>query len=612
MRNLLRDAISREDIQSILDAGPGTGVLPARTSPRWRASPRLGNVATAIVDRAREEAEEALSELTDELYAVFHQTGERQSFERVYFERRRRLGRAAMAVLLAGDRERFQGSLVAKMTGTMAEFSWALPAHVSAPSGKDPAVIDLFSAETANTMAELAVVFADCLPDELIRQVKERLRQQFFENYLNRHADFAWVDAGMNWNAVCHQGVLGAALTLEEDTVLLAKMLELARGYLPCFLNGFGADGSTSEGPGYWQYGFGRFAELNAQLEARTDGALSLFAFDPQVEAIARFAPACVLSGGHFVNFSDGPRVGNLDPALLFYLAGRLPESGAREETGIALRAMAEQGLDLQAVRCDFFHLARVFTRCPAETGDTGAARPDVYFPEWGVVVARGEDGAGNRWEFAAKAGHNAEHHNHNDCGSFLVNVNAVPVLVEIGAPEYTADYFGPGRYEHLAARSSGHSVPLVNGCEQNAGREFEARILECTMDDRHVVFRLDLTRCYPEVAAARSVVRSFVFDKDAGTIRMEDRCEFDGEGTFESVLMTESEVVAGKDVLLLSGTVEVRFPEGTSLGGVDRLFYPQHNSGAPREVNRIRFVPAGLSKVVSLLIRAVPCQGID
>ena len=108
-------------------------------------------------------------------------------------------------------------------------------------------------------------------------------QKQVFENYLERDPPFHWAGLPMNWNAVCHQGVLGAALAIEEDHTLVARMLVRAASALPVFLSGFGDEGSTSEGPAYWSYGFGRFSELNAQLEHRTRGELSFFESDEKI-----------------------------------------------------------------------------------------------------------------------------------------------------------------------------------------------------------------------------------------------------------------------------------------------------------------------------------------
>ena len=83
------------------------------------------------------------------------------------------------------------------------------------------------------------------------------------------------------------------------------------------------------------------------------------------------------------------------------------------------------------------------------------------------------QDGEGNG--FAAKGGNNDENHNHNDIGHFLCVFHGEMLLTDLGAGEYTKDYFGDGRYDILCNRSMGHSVPLVNGREQCAGREYRA-----------------------------------------------------------------------------------------------------------------------------------------
>ncbi len=78
-----------------------------------------------------------------------------------------------------------------------------------------------------------------------------------------------------NWNAICHEGVVGSALTIERDHYLVARMLMFMKRYLPIYLSGYGNDGGCSEGPAYWQLGFGWLCALNEQLEIRTNGKLS-------------------------------------------------------------------------------------------------------------------------------------------------------------------------------------------------------------------------------------------------------------------------------------------------------------------------------------------------
>ncbi len=112
----------------------------------------------SIRQLAAKEIGKPMPELTDELYHEFYVNGSRLPFESAYFERRRRLARAAISALLDESPERGQwlDSLREKTRRVFSEFSWALPAHVNSPSGRDPLHIDLFAAETANLMARTA------------------------------------------------------------------------------------------------------------------------------------------------------------------------------------------------------------------------------------------------------------------------------------------------------------------------------------------------------------------------------------------------------------------------------------------------------------------------
>ena len=46
------------------------------------------------------------------------------------------------------------------------------------------------------------------------------------------------------------------------------------------------------------------------------------------------------------------------------------------------------------------------------------------------------------------KGGHNAENHNHNDVGSFVVALGRATPLVDPGSEVYTARTFSPRRYD--------------------------------------------------------------------------------------------------------------------------------------------------------------------
>ena len=142
-------------------------------------------------------------------------------------------------------------------------------------------------------------------------------------------------------------------------------MLAVAGPCLRTFLKGFGEDGSTSEGPGYWVYGFGRYAMLNEQLETATSGALSIFEKDEHVRRIAAFAPALAFSNGYLVNFSDGHRSGRLGTVLLAYLGERLELPALVEESAAVYRHLEKAGVDLHEQRCDLFFGRAFFSTVP-------------------------------------------------------------------------------------------------------------------------------------------------------------------------------------------------------------------------------------------------------
>ncbi len=110
---------------------------------------------------AEVESGELLPELTENLYQDFYKTGARSNFEAIYFERRRRLSRAAICALLEPEDSRWMASTRYKTHEILDEFSWALPAHINTFSGKDPMHIDPFAGETANLMAHLVDLFGD-------------------------------------------------------------------------------------------------------------------------------------------------------------------------------------------------------------------------------------------------------------------------------------------------------------------------------------------------------------------------------------------------------------------------------------------------------------------
>jgi hypothetical protein len=157
------------------------------------------------------------------------------------------------------------------------------------------------------------------------------------------------------------------------------------------------------------------------------------------------------------------------------------------------------------------------------------------WFADAQVYTGRAAPGFGA----AIKGGHNQEHHNHNDVGSFVVARGDRAVQVDPGLEVYTARTFGPERYASQVLNSYGHAVPVVAGRLQPAGREFAARVQSTSFtaaEDRVV---LDLKRAYA-VPTLRSLVRTFTLRRaPRPEIVIRDAIEFTEPSAFETALVT-------------------------------------------------------------------------
>ena len=119
-----------------------------------------------------------------------------------------------------------------------------------------------------------------------------------------------------------------------------------------------------------------------------------------------------------------------------------------------------------------------------------------------GIQVAAGRRRAGPPVSICALGGHNAESHNHNDVGNFVVYLDGNPVLIDVGVESYTAKTFSSKRYEIWTMQSAFHNLPTINGVMQAAGRQYEARDVSFHADDAAAEFSADLAAAYPKEAA--------------------------------------------------------------------------------------------------------------
>lgn len=469
------------------------------------------------MSEAREAAERYRSEVLPacsySLWKLFHETGSRTEYEAEYFAKRGRLNAFALLVLSGGAQEDLD-ALENTIWAICDECTWALPAHVPAEMEVEKwfAFIDLFAAETGFALCEMESLLGDKLSEPVQSRIRCEVRRRILEPYMqSKENPFWWESVESNWAAVC-AGSVGAAFLYQAEEDEIAKVLPRIEQTMQCFIKSFSDDGVCLEGYGYWQYGFGFFVYFAELLRQYTSGKQDWFTW-PKVEKIAEFQQNAILNDGFAISFSDGQVTYTHNIGLSQFLHRRFPKVTVPE---------AKYNAHFDSDHCHrWSHFIRNFAWAQEECGLTDEKKErTTYLPGAGWYIR--ETG---KYSLAAKAGHNAEQHNHNDVGSFLLCAAGQPILCDLGCGEYTKDYFGEKRYTFLVNGSRGHSVPVVAGEYQKLGREYCGTVTEAGEN----VFELEFSKAYG-LDALQSLVRRFSFGLSC--VEISDRFVLDGMKT--------------------------------------------------------------------------------
>ena len=176
-----------------------------------------------------------------------------------------------------------------------------------------------------------------------------------------------------------------------------------------------------------------------------------------------------------------------------------------------------------------------------------------VYFSGQQWMISRADADDENSLILAAKGGNNGENHNQNDVGNFIVHYGGESLIVDLGSGTYTRDYFSRKRYEILVNSSWGHNVPLINGCQQPAGAQYVAQVVEHSRDTAcrvsTDVLELELKGAYPREAKLESLRRRMSLHRNADDswIEIDDAIRLDEKtGACRCPLYTFGEVTQG------------------------------------------------------------------
>ncbi len=493
--------------------------------------------SAGVVAQAEKLVDLPVPALGDDLFLDYSRTGNRDRGQAVLFARRDWAATLTLAECLE-NKGRFLRPLTNLIAAICAERTWVYPAH----DGKldnfygRTIELDLRATAVAWDLATADYLLGDRLPAETRRLIRENVRRRVLDPFRDmvegRRAEIGWMRATHNWNAVCLAGVTGAALALEDAPEQRAWFIVAAEVYIRFFLKGFTPDGYCSEGLGYWNYGFGHFVMLGETIRAATGGRVDLLA-DPAARSPALFATRAEILNGIYPTIADCSPGTRPDAPTARYLGERfgLSPSGDRS------RAFSQSSRGIFATVLFSFLPDELPAAQRAERA--GDSRLRTWFKDGGVLICRSAPEAKAPFAAVLKGGHNAEHHNHNDVGSFSVVAGSAMVICDPGAEVYTARTFSSKRYDSKVLNSYGHAVPVVAGKLQRTGAEARAVVLRSDFGNDEDTLALDLRSAY-DVPELKKLERTFRFRRAAtASLSVRDEVEFSTPQRFETALIT-------------------------------------------------------------------------
>jgi hypothetical protein len=503
-----------------------------------------------ITKGLRDQYAVAVPPWSDAAYLEFLKTGERPAGERMM-----KVRQALLTPLVLAECIEYKGKYINAIAKVLEELvsqpTWVFPASDQRLETfrKERYFVDLNAADVADQIAQALYLLRGRIPASLEAKAQQALERRVFDP-MRLSIDGAvvkgheWLGFKNNWIPICFEGVVSAALVSLPDRSERARFILASAHYLQGYLSGFEADGYSSEGLAYWNYGFGRYLELREVLVRATEGLIDLLA-EPKVHQVAMFGARFAMSRGNAALFGDAA-------------VGTRPDHNA---TVYTMQALNWRNPDYAEYEPPLSLILLVFGRASPYRGTAPQGLLDPlrhYFQDAGVLVSRPGPASSSRLSVTMKSGGNANH-SHNDIGSYVIGIGSdQPVGDPGGVLNYNRKSFGVHRYESRVFNSFGHPVPVVaNGLQKDASK-FKPPKPKVRFGEDLDEFEVDLTGAYSE-PSLKSLTRSMRYSRaETGSVRVTDSFEFASPRSFETAITTRGEVRRLKD-----GSIE--FKQGTS-----------------------------------------------
>jgi hypothetical protein len=586
-QNILSEKYPPEKLEQII-----------QTAAEWHPYPTVSDRAgwekippetrAAQITRAEQHLDCEWKTATAAVFLEFVRNGNRENFEKISFDRRVQLTELVIGECLE-NQGRFLDDIVNGIWAICEESYWGVPAHLGLqkkgtglPDVTEPTV-DLFAAETGMLLSWTYYLLGEPL-DRVSPLIRERIHQEMQRRILEVNLardDFWWMGLNTerpvnNWNPWICSNWLAGVLLLENDPTRRLQSVGKIMKCLDQFLNPYPSDGGCDEGPSYWSRAAASLFDCLQLLSSASAGQIDIFD-EPLIKKMGSYIYQVQIADDFYINFADaGARLS--PPPMLVYQFGQ--KTGDKTMQNFGAYLTQKQNFpqasvtkifgafpSMTRVLAGLFALPEILTSTPQppQTSDT-------WLPELQLMTARPVAGSTEGLFLAAKGGHNAESHNHNDVGNFIIYTDGLPAVIDVGVETYTAKTFSPRRYEIWTMQSGYHNLPTINGISQQNGAEFKATDVRFQTTGPVVNFSLNLASAYPNAAGIKFWKRTLTFERGKQITLLEDYELNQVPETLELSVMTW-----GAPELVQAGKIRVQAPGAAkSKGAIQIQFDPR------------------------------------
>ena len=187
-------------------------------------------------------------------------------------------------------------------------------------------------------------------------------------------------------------------------------------------------------------------------------------------------------------------------------------------------------------------------------------AKRAVWLADSKIAVLRESEITSEGFFLAMKGGTNAEAHNHIDVGVIVLFHNGKPIFIDPSHGSYNNGYFGKERYIRWYTKSSGHSIPTVNGYEERAGLEYASR--DEVFDEENMTVSMELGGAFPNEAGILTFRRTCQIAEGEARITDTVKLKAEGEVRFNYLTLDEPKLVEPGKLAITEGRTLIYNPE--------------------------------------------------